>query len=400
MAAPIVSGIASLLKGYNLALNNDDIEQLIQLSADDKGVPGFDIYYGYGRVNARKALDRLRSGWGLTHCSTIGGTDQGASDFIYMLILGAQAWGLSDGFYIVKRHEVRRSISYALYSYARIWGRGVGTNGWANEGNTNYGTTFCEVVPGSETPTGVVLRTYVYEVWNSSYQYIGYKPTTPGNVTLAYTEHGRTGAPNQPLGLQITNISGSVQLAWDANTEPDFASYEVSRKLNSGVWEVLGTTTSTNFTDVEFRRGSGNDQASYRIRAIDLGNQYSDYSSSVSTNGRWWPTKPIEPIENPALTGQTPRQFNISNNYPNPFNPSTQITFDLPEESHVSISVYDMLGRLVCSLVDRSMRAGYHSVTFEANDLPGGVYFYKTTLQSLETKRELLVQTKKMVLAK
>jgi subtilisin family serine protease len=56
MAAPVVTGIASLLKGYNTSLYNDDIEHIIQLSSDDKGDPGFDIYYGYGRVNAYKAL--------------------------------------------------------------------------------------------------------------------------------------------------------------------------------------------------------------------------------------------------------------------------------------------------------------------------------------------------------
>jgi subtilisin family serine protease len=60
MAAPHVSGLASLLKGYNPDLDNDDIEQIIKLSTNDKGTPGWDPEYGTGRVNARNALDSLR----------------------------------------------------------------------------------------------------------------------------------------------------------------------------------------------------------------------------------------------------------------------------------------------------------------------------------------------------
>jgi thermitase len=66
MATPYVTGIASLLKGYNPSLYNDDIENIIRLSADDKGPTGWDIEYGTGRVNARNALDHLRPPYTLT----------------------------------------------------------------------------------------------------------------------------------------------------------------------------------------------------------------------------------------------------------------------------------------------------------------------------------------------
>ena len=66
MATPVVTGIASLLKGYNSSLYNDDIEQIIKISADDMGDPGWDQYYGTGRVNAYKALQFLQSPYQLS----------------------------------------------------------------------------------------------------------------------------------------------------------------------------------------------------------------------------------------------------------------------------------------------------------------------------------------------
>ena len=66
MAAPVVAGIASLLKSYNSNLYNDDIEQIIRLSVDDKGPIGWDPEYGTGRVNAYKALNLLRAPYQLS----------------------------------------------------------------------------------------------------------------------------------------------------------------------------------------------------------------------------------------------------------------------------------------------------------------------------------------------
>lgn len=70
-----------------------------------------------------------------------------------------------------------------------------------------------------------------------------------------------------------------------------------------------------------------------------------------------------------------PERFETSN-YPNPFNPVTKIKFSLPEDSHVEIKVYDVLGREVAVLLNEEKGAGYHEIKFDANDLPSGVYFY------------------------
>ncbi len=93
-----------------------------------------------------------------------------------------------------------------------------------------------------------------------------------------------------------------------------------------------------------------------------------------------------------------PQEFTLSHNYPNPFNPITTIRYDLPKQSHVSITVYDLLGRQVKSLVNQTQDAGSRSVIWDGTNYQGqqvgaGVYFYQVNARGL-------VQTRKMILLK
>ena len=88
-----------------------------------------------------------------------------------------------------------------------------------------------------------------------------------------------------------------------------------------------------------------------------------------------------------------PEEFSLAQNYPNPFNPVTTIRYALPENSHVSIKVYDMLGREVTELVNSIKNAGNHEVKFDASNLSSGVYIY---LMEADNFREI----KKLVLMK
>jgi len=93
-----------------------------------------------------------------------------------------------------------------------------------------------------------------------------------------------------------------------------------------------------------------------------------------------------------------PDEFALHQNYPNPFNPITTLRYDLPEQSHVNIVIYDMLGRQVRTLINQIQDAGFKSMTWDANDDRGkpvsaGIYLY-------QIKAGEFVQTRKMVLLK
>ena len=86
-----------------------------------------------------------------------------------------------------------------------------------------------------------------------------------------------------------------------------------------------------------------------------------------------------------------PGRYSISQNYPNPFNASTVIRYNLPERSHVTIEIYDLLGRKVETLVQEERSAGYHQVVWDAEDVPSGVYFYRIQAGNCIMSRRMLL---------
>ncbi len=99
------------------------------------------------------------------------------------------------------------------------------------------------------------------------------------------------------------------------------------------------------------------------------------------------------------LASITPSDFELSQNYPNPFNPSTTIRYALPNESKVSISIFNLLGQEVATLVNDVQSAGYHEVVFNAANLSSGVYLYKINAVSSVGSKEFS-STKKLILLK
>ncbi len=94
-----------------------------------------------------------------------------------------------------------------------------------------------------------------------------------------------------------------------------------------------------------------------------------------------------------------PEKFSLQSNYPNPFNPITNIKYNLPELSSVTLIIYNLHGQEVKKLQNNNMRAGQHSVRFDASNLASGIYFYKLKVQSLSGS-QIISDSKKMILLK
>ncbi len=86
-----------------------------------------------------------------------------------------------------------------------------------------------------------------------------------------------------------------------------------------------------------------------------------------------------------------PSSFVLQQNYPNPFNPSTVIRYGLPYRVHVTLSVFNILGQVVATLVNAENEAGYHEVRFDARNLASGIYFYRLVTGSFTETRKLMV---------
>ncbi len=148
----------------------------------------------------------------------------------------------------------------------------------------------------------------------------------------------------------------------------DIGAIKVGETVKLEVWATVGPDCSGTVTNQAWITRSSLPDPSNFFNLFDeppptLLNNHAEASFDVETgaNGR-------------VLDGKT---FALGNNYPNPFNPTTLVPFSLAEAAHVSIRVYDMLGREVSVLVDGQLSAGVHEVVFEANNLPTGVYLIR-----------------------
>ena len=92
-----------------------------------------------------------------------------------------------------------------------------------------------------------------------------------------------------------------------------------------------------------------------------------------------------------AQPGALPREYDLAQNFPNPFNPSTVIRYAIPVKSHVLLTVHNLLGQVVATIVNVDQDEGFHEIRFDAPNLASGVYLYR-----LEAGK--FVQTRKLTL--
>jgi hypothetical protein len=86
-----------------------------------------------------------------------------------------------------------------------------------------------------------------------------------------------------------------------------------------------------------------------------------------------------------------PSEYTLFQNFPNPFNPSTTIKYQLSQTSYVTLQVYDILGRVVTTLVHETKQAGFYSMEFNAASLSSGIYFYKLTAGTFTQTRYMML---------
>jgi hypothetical protein len=179
--------------------------------------------------------------------------------------------------------------------------------------------------------------------------------------------------------------SGAVELNWKTATEVNNYGFEIEKTVISNQQAV------TSWKKIGFVEGAGTTNApkkySYSDRNIPEG-KYSYRLKQIDRDGKFEYSQTVE-----VTAAIAPKVFALEQNFPNPFNPSTVISYQLPISSQVSLKVYDAIGREVTTLVNETKEAGYYSVTFDAKNLSTGIYFVR--LQSGDK-----VQLKKMQLVR
>jgi len=174
--------------------------------------------------------------------------------------------------------------------------------------------------------------------------------------------------------------NNNVTLNWTTATEINNSGFDIERSIVNGQWSTVGnvvgngtTTSPVNYSFTDRNLNSGN--YNYRLKQIDFNGNFEYFN-----------------LRNEVVIG-VPSKFELSQNYPNPFNPSTVINYQLPSLSNVSLSVYNISGKEVKSLVNGKQEAGYYTFELNASDLSSGIYFYRLTTDNFNvTKRMMLVK--------
>ena len=204
--------------------------------------------------------------------------------------------------------------------------------------------------------------------------------------TVTVTSNNLTASISGPSAA----CSGDFK-TWSSNVSGGSGSYSYR-------WDTSNNGSSYSYA------GSGSSYSTSMPPGLDLylkltvtsgSQQKTDYHFVENIDGSPNCNGPVAAFEKDVLelADETPASFSLAQNHPNPFNPSTNITFSLPEASDVKLSVFDITGREVAELVNGYIAAGNHVVAFNAEDLPSGLYLYRIQAGSyVQTKRMSLIK--------
>ena len=190
---------------------------------------------------------------------------------------------------------------------------------------------------------------------------------------------------NASTGYILPSEDNTFVLTWQDN-RPEHGVFGQRRDtLNNKLWNSVDVSIDTGIYSVlnVISDGMGG--------AIGGGWQQSDFSIrafKVSKNGILGEViNGIDDQDELIL----PKEIILYQNFPNPFNSSTTIRYELPEEGFVSLKVYDVLGNEVASLINEERQAGYYSIEFNASDLSSGIYFYRLNTGNFSSTKKLLL---------
>jgi len=196
-------------------------------------------------------------------------------------------------------------------------------------------------------------------------------------------------AQGELLPVELSSFSAmvngtSIILMWRTETEVSNYGFEVERASFISKSEIR----NSNFQKIGFVQGCGNSNSPKNYSFTDTPEEWTSFQyrlKQIDTDGKFQYSDIV------TVEIATPVQFELKQNFPNPFNPATHITYNLPRDGFVTIKVYDIVGSEIATLVNEEKNAGSYLVTFNGVNLSSGVYICTMTGNSFVKSIKMLM---------
>ena len=188
-----------------------------------------------------------------------------------------------------------------------------------------------------------------------------------------------------PQPVELTSFNADVKgnfivLNWNTATEINNKGFEIERRKSKSIeWQ-----------DIKFIDGHGTSTTPKNYSYTDFIPDYGSYIYRLAQQDYDGTTTFSSEVE--ITAGTAPKNFALSQNYPNPFNPTTVIKFDVPKESRVNISVYNLLGQFVETLTQKDYSPGTYEVNFNGENLSSGIYFYELRSGNVVLRNKMILE--------
>ncbi len=223
------------------------------------------------------------------------------------------------------------------------------------------------------------MFTFINDPDGFNYQH-GIRRLPNGNIILFDNGNFHTPPHSRAVEYRLNEQSKTAELVWQYRNTPDNFGFAMgfAQRLENGNTIISWGATNPTITEV---KPSGE-------VVLELSLPPNIFSYRVFKTD--WEGLPVYKKLRYELP---PAAFKLDQNYPNPFNPVTSIPFELPEPSYVDLSVYDITGRFVRSIVNSELDEGFYTYQFNSSGISSGIYFYKLkTNKYFETKKMVIIK--------
>jgi Secretion system C-terminal sorting domain len=274
------------------------------------------------------------------------------------------------------------------------------------DGSSDNAPIISSVVEGSTITATAVSSYTVDEITHKFWYWDNDMSDNSKTKTFSISEHKEHVAHYKPSIVWVSSLDltlnsynpknqQNIQLSWNEHPSSGIVEYIVRRGINHEAVTTIATVNrgTTTYTDADFYLAADGTEETVKYNVTC---QFSPYDTTgitgfIYTDGEDARVNKLAEPDSILVDLPSIQDYALNSNYPNPFNPTTQISYQIPQNSFVNLIVYNSIGQRVAELVNQHQSSGRYSVQFNAANLPSGVYIYKLQTNNFSDVKKMLL---------